>query len=135
MIEYSYGIIPLIKQEGEWKVLMILHQKGHWAFPKGRPMVGEREKETAIRELGEETGLYVARYFELAPLEEHYQFERDKQIIFKKALYFLAEVDGELEISPEEVADARWVSLEEAPQLATFSETQRLCREVVKILH
>ena len=36
--------------------LLIQHQAGHWAFPKGHANPGESPAETARREFAEETG-------------------------------------------------------------------------------
>ena len=41
------------------KVLMVKHNAGHCAFPKGHVEEGETEFETAIRETKEETGIDV----------------------------------------------------------------------------
>ena len=56
--------------EETWLVLLIKHKKGHWAFPKGHVEAGENLKQAAERELKEECGLKINRYFPLLPLQE-----------------------------------------------------------------
>ena len=47
---------------------------GHWGFPKGHQDAGESEKETAIRELKEETGIDAVNLLEDKTFTEHYSF-------------------------------------------------------------
>ena len=54
--EKSCGII-LIDDENQYLLVQLL--AGHWDFPKGHVEQGETEKETALREVLEETGLNV----------------------------------------------------------------------------
>jgi bis(5'-nucleosidyl)-tetraphosphatase len=75
----SFGIVPFLKEEGGWKVLLILHREGnHWGFPKGKANPGETPLEAATRELKEETGLSVIQILREEPLAEQYQFRRKK---------------------------------------------------------
>jgi bis(5'-nucleosidyl)-tetraphosphatase len=130
----SCGIIPL-KQTGEsWLVFMVRHRAGHWGFPKGHPEVGEREEETAARELQEETGLDIARLFDVSPISEDYWFTREGNRTFKRVVYFLALVQGEVVLQEEEVSDGRWVSFEEAEELLAFSQAKALCGRIQALL-
>ena len=56
--EKSCGCI-IIKDD---EVLLIKHNKGHWDFPKGHMEEGETEKQTAVREVKEETHMDVYIY-------------------------------------------------------------------------
>ena len=44
--------------------LLARHNGGHWSFPKGHVEKNETEKETALREIREETGLNVIKIIE-----------------------------------------------------------------------
>jgi 8-oxo-dGTP pyrophosphatase MutT (NUDIX family) len=127
--QFSYGIIPLRYLNQQWEVLLIQHQAGHWSFPKGHPEVKEEPKQTAVRELEEETGLKIVRFFSSEPLSETYYFMHQGQRICKTVAYFLAEVEGEVHLQLDEVAESRWVPIQEAEYFATFKEGQRLCQE------
>ena len=85
MREYSYGIIPLKYNDSlnGWEVLLVQHQGGYWAFPKGHANSGESHKETAERELQEETGLKVESYLLDEILKENYTFFFQKKRVFK----------------------------------------------------
>lgn len=134
-LEVSYGIIPFRQRSEKIEVLLVQHQAGHWAFPKGRPDPNEHPIDTAQRELKEETGLDVKRL--ILPednLVEHYFFDRDQQKIQKKVEYFLAEVEGELEIQEEELRDSIWLTPDLIEDQATFPESKRICAQVHEFL-
>ncbi len=133
-MEHSYGIIPLRRVGSKWETLLVKHQKGHWAFPKGHSDGQESPQETASRELHEETELRVIHFLSNEPLKEFYTYKLDGHLVEKTVIYFLAEVEGEVKIQIEEIEDFRWLSLEEAKQLTTFPESRRLVQEAVKFL-
>ena len=61
----SFGIVPLTYRQNFWEVFLVQHLNGaHWGFPKGRAEKGESLKQTAERELFEETGMKVIRYLD-----------------------------------------------------------------------
>ena len=132
--EYSFGIIPLRKEKGKWQVLLIQHQSGHWAFPKGHPEKGESSHESAERELFEETGLKVKSYLMQGGLKEHYFFMFNRQRISKNVEYFPAIVSGEVKIQEEEVKDSLWIEIGEAEKFITFKEGKKMCAQVALLL-
>jgi bis(5'-nucleosidyl)-tetraphosphatase len=133
-VEESFGIIPLVWRGNHWEVLLVHHHAGHWAFPKGHPEGGEEPRQSAERELREETGLTVTYYLSFPPLHERYTYERDGQAIDKQVTYFLAEVEGVLTPQPEEVGAAEWFFLADADSRISFPEGQELCQKVVALL-
>jgi 8-oxo-dGTP pyrophosphatase MutT (NUDIX family) len=94
-----------------------------WSLPKGTPHEGETTEATALREVGEETGLEVAI---TAPLPSiHYTFVQRGTRINKTVHYFLMEpVGGDLSRHDHEFARVRWIDFADAPGLLTF-ETER----------
>jgi 8-oxo-dGTP pyrophosphatase MutT (NUDIX family) len=134
MEEKSYGIIPLKMGEDGWKVLLIRHRAGHWAFPKGRPEEGETPEAAAIRELAEETGLSIVQFLDKVPVSETYIFRRGDNLIYKTVSYFLSLVTGSVKLQEEELDDYAWVLLGEAKSKITFPEGKNLCAEIEKRL-
>ena len=58
--EKSCGGLVFRRQNDLIQLLLIKHKKGgHWSFPKGHVEAGESERETAMREILEETGVHV----------------------------------------------------------------------------
>lgn len=54
-IEISCGAVVFTKINGEIKYLLIQNLEGIYGFPKGHVEKEEKEKETALREIYEET--------------------------------------------------------------------------------
>ena len=132
--EESFGIIPLRHSGKEWSVFVILHKHGnHWGFPKGKPEHDqEHPRESAARELKEETGLDVEKFLQEEPISEAYTFFRPGEKVEKKVHYFPAIVSGALLLQPEEIRDGKWMSFEEAIQQLTFDEAKRICTYIQK---
>lgn len=130
--DQSYGIIPLRMHRGIWQVLVILHRGGnHWGFPKGHSVLSETPQQAAARELKEETGLNVAKLLAEHPKTENYIFRRKKNLISKKAHYYPALVEGELQLQEEEIVDGRWLKIEEALEILSFEEARNILREIM----
>jgi len=127
-MDHSYGIIPLRPTKDGWEWFLVKHRKGHWAFPKGHAEAGESPKEAAVRELFEETGLKPVAFINEEPLEEHYQYLLDGDMVDKTVSYYLAEVTGELQLQLEEVIDGSWLSFSDALVRLTFDEAKHLCQ-------
>lgn len=133
--DFSYGIIPVRIWRKQWQVLLVQHHAGHWAFPKGHAEAGESSQQAAERELLEETGLKVKTYLSDQIFNENYVFRHQNVLIEKKVQYFLALVSGQVILQQEEIQAFQWLALEQALSTITFKEGQKLCRQVIDILH
>lgn len=103
-----------------------------WTLPKGTPQPGESLTETAIREVGEETGLRVEIRRPVGSIR--YTFVADDVRIDKTVHYFLMEaVGGHLARHDREFARVRWVDLEAAPALLTFDTERELVARVGRL--
>ncbi len=103
-----------------------------WTLPKGTPRPGESLTETAVREVGEETGLQVEIRRPIGSI--HYTFVADDVRIDKTVHYFLMEaVGGHLARHDREFARVRWVDLEAAPGLLTFETERELVARVGRL--
>ena len=131
----SFGVIPLKQFEGIWKVFVILHKEGHhWGFPKGRKNPGEQPLQSAQRELFEETGLKVVKLISPDPLIEDYSFRHQRKPQRKRVYYFIAEVEGDIRLQPEEIREGKWLPLAQAAESLTFAEARAICDHVLKLL-
>ena len=89
-------------------ILLIRHRKGgHWSFPKGHVEAGESERQTALREVREETGLRI----KLVSGFRHSVEYAPKPGVQKQVVYFLGyEIGGLLRPQEEEISELRWFS-------------------------
>jgi 8-oxo-dGTP pyrophosphatase MutT (NUDIX family) len=104
-----------------------------WSLPKGTPDGDETREQTAIREVGEETGLDVRI---LEPVGDiRYSFVRDGRRIDKTVHYFLMEaVGGDLGDHDHEFEDVRWVTVSEAESIMSFpTERQIVARALSQV--
>jgi 8-oxo-dGTP pyrophosphatase MutT (NUDIX family) len=122
------GIV--VREEGEGPSLVIGMRRRDrdavtWTLPKGTPNPGETVAETALREVGEETGLEVRIVAQLDSIQ--YTFVQSGTRIHKTVHYFLMEpVGGDLSRHDHEFERVRWVSFDEAPELLTFPTERAL---------
>ena len=110
------GVVRRRGAEGGDEIVLV-HRPAYddWSFPKGKLEDGEREEDTALREVEEETGLRCRLERELATTRY-----RDARGRSKTVRYWLMEpVSGHLAAN-NEVDDARFVPVEEARALLTY---------------
>ena len=109
-------------------------RKRIWALPKGRIDPGETAAETAVREVREETGVEGRLVEKLGDVRYVYTARWEGasgERIFKVVSFFLlravrgriGEIDEEMQI---EVAEARWLPLEEAPRLLSYDGERKM---------
>jgi bis(5'-nucleosidyl)-tetraphosphatase len=129
--ETAYGIVPLRRTKTGWEVFLIQQCNGSWwGLPKGHMEAKEVPLETAKRELAEETHLRCRRLLSEDPLQDQYRFCLNEDMINKKVYYFLAEVEGEVQLDAREVQAGVWLPLDRAIEQATFSEMKILLQRV-----
>ena len=98
-------IVPTRRAAGGAKVL---------ALPKGHVDPGETPEQAATREVKEETGLDAELKEKLGDVR--YWYQRDGRRIFKVVTFYLFErTGGSFEEHDDEVVEAKWIPLAEAP--------------------
>jgi 8-oxo-dGTP pyrophosphatase MutT (NUDIX family) len=110
---------------------------GLWALPKGRIDEGERGEATALREVAEETGAHGRSLGKLGDVK--YAFTWEGERIFKVVSFFLVRYEGgRLGGLPEEfrheVAEVKWLPLEEAPRLLAYGGEKDMARKALALL-
>lgn len=103
-----------------------------WTLPKGTPSDGESIDQTALREVGEETGLEVRIVAPVGAIQ--YFFTQDGQRIHKTVHFFLMEATGgSLESHDHEFDEVRWVPIEEAWALLTFPTERQIVEQALPV--
>ena len=110
-----------------------------WALPKGKIDPGESAAETAVREVREETGVEGMLVEKLGDVRYVYIASwkgASGERIFKVVSFFLLRAGrgriGAIEDAMRiEVAEARWLPLEEAPQLLSYSGEREMAAKAL----
>ena len=76
------------KKDGKRKYILITNISGHIGFPKGHIESGENEKQTALREIYEETGVHTTI---IDGFREFYNYKINNFIDFINQLFRCAE--------------------------------------------
>ena len=123
--EKSCGCIII----NDGKVLLIKSTRGHWDFPKGHIEKNETEKETALREVKEETNLDVAITSEKKYIN-HYITDTE---VDKTVVYFIAKkIGGEEKPQEGETIEVKLFEFKEALKTLTFDNTKEILKNVLK---
>ena len=138
--EFSAGGVLVRRLRGSWHVAAIRpagKPEGVWALPKGRIDPGESVEATALREVQEETGASGRSLGKLGDVR--YVFSWEGRRIFKVVSFFLVRYEsGKLGEIPEEfrheVAEVRWLPLEDAPRLLAYQGERRLVEKAIAVL-
>ena len=112
--------------------------EGVWALPKGLVGSGEKPEETALREVAEETGVEATSLGKLGDIR--YVYTRAGERVFKVVSFYLLRYRrGRLGDLPPalafEVAEARWLPLEEAPRLLAYKGERDMADRALARLH
>ena len=115
-------------------------REGVWALPKGKIDAGESPAETAVREVREETGVEGRLVEKLGDVRYVYTASwKGGERIFKIVSFFLLRAGqgriGAIEEAMRvEVAEARWLPLEEAPRLLTYGGEREMAAKALERL-
>lgn len=113
----SCGVIPVyIKEDGTVTFLLVQGYGRYWGFPKGGKKEGETHKETAERELFEETQLVCDSFVENALYTERYLIPKKRgSNIMKKVIYYVGIMKNTNVVrQTTELRNHGWFTFEEA---------------------
>ena len=110
--------------------------EGVWALPKGLISPGENAELTALREVAEETGLEGTSLGKLGDVR--YVYFRGERIFKVVSFYLFRYRRGRIGEIPagfrHEVAEARWLPLEDAPRLLAYKGEREMAEKALMML-
>ncbi|HAX61087.1 MAG TPA: NUDIX hydrolase [Elusimicrobia bacterium] len=129
MNEFSAGGV-IIKDK---KLLLVkvknLFGKIIWTFPKGHIEKSETIKNTALREVSEETG-YNCKI--IKPLgKTHYNFRHQNKFISKEVVWFLMAPVKKTGIHDHEILSTKWVKINEAKKYLKYDTDLKLLEKIL----
>ncbi|MBQ6147695.1 NUDIX domain-containing protein [Candidatus Saccharibacteria bacterium] len=124
----SGGIVfRLSKDKKDIEILLIQDSKNRWTIPKGHIEPGENAKQTAIREIGEEAGLYhISVLCWLGKI--HFKYRRlDKLVLMTTQIYLVHSLDSHETPQKEKWMNGiKWFKFADALDKIEYEDIEKL---------
>ncbi|MBU1135987.1 MAG: NUDIX domain-containing protein [Nanoarchaeota archaeon] len=134
--EESAGVVIYCIDNEQTKFLLLKYPS-YWGFSKGLIEEGESEKETALRELEEETGIPNVEIIPNFEFRQNWFFKHQGNIIRKSAVYFLSKVENKfidkIKLSPEHT-DFKWLNFDNAIKKIEIKQNKEMLKKAYDFL-
>lgn len=143
--QISVGAIIVRLENNHPKYLLLYragdkHHRSAWTLPRGKMQEGEHKKQTAVREIKEETGISDLKFLP-AFREKMSWYFREKNLetgqvnsIFKTAYFYLALTETkEIRLSDEN-QKGEWLDFEAASARLSFARTKKILARAAEYL-
>ena len=137
--EFSAGGIVFKKERGKIYILVSQHsQHLGWVFPKG--LIGDKEnnkrekkEETAVREVGEETGAEAEIIKQIEPVTYWYVWEGEKT---KKTVYYfiMKHTGGDITKHDYEMSAVEWLPEDKVLARLTYKSDKDAYKEALPLI-
>jgi diadenosine hexaphosphate hydrolase (ATP-forming) len=121
------GIVYRVTKKKKIEILLVQDSRDRWTIPKGHIEQGETAKQTAGREVREETGLRDVKVHELLG-KIHFRFRRGPALVLMTTQIFLVEAKGDTTRLTKEdwMNSIKWMPAEEAFDRIAYEDISRL---------
>ena len=132
----SAGGVVYRQREGKLEVLLCGRREPVlWALPKGTPNPGEHIRETALREVNEETGLEVEIVGKLGSIRYFFMRVQDNTRCDKTVHHYLMEPSGgDLSLHDHEFDQVQWFPVEEAIALMNYPNEINMVKRAQEVI-
>ncbi len=115
------------KKTSEIEILLIADSKGRWTIPKGHIEEGETPRQTAKREIQEETGLKEMEMLDWLG-KINFRYRRINSLVLMTTEIFLVRAKGDTDkIVPQEwMTDIKWLPVKEALDKIQYEDIGKL---------
>ena len=121
------GIVFRHGKNGQVEILLIQDSKGRWTIPKGHIEEGETARQTAEREIQEETGLKKMQVQDWLG-KINFRYRRGNSLVLMTTEIFLVKAEGNgKDIKPEKwMTSIGWLSANEALDKIEYDDIGKL---------
>ena len=127
--ERSAGIV-LFREDDSKKMFLLLHYpSGHWDFVKGRIEKNEQERQAALRETKEETGITDVEFIDGFEEKIHYAYQYDGKLVRKEVVFFLGRTKTSTIVLSDEHLDHVWLEYDDAYSKTTYQNAKGLLKK------
>lgn len=120
-------VFRMNKASNDIEILLIQDSKGRWTIPKGHIEPGETAKQTAVREIGEEAGLFhIEVLMWLGKI--HFQYRRvDKLVLMMTQIYLVRALDDHETPTKEQwMKGIKWFKFSDAINAIEYEDIEKL---------
>jgi ADP-ribose pyrophosphatase YjhB (NUDIX family) len=121
------GIVFRRHKDGKVEILLIADSKNRWTIPKGHIEEGETPRQTAEREIQEETGLKKMKMLDWLG-KINFRYRRINTLVLMTTEIFLVEAQGDTDkIVPQEwMKGIKWFTTNEALDKIEYEDIGKL---------
>ena len=127
--ERSAGIVLYRESATKKFFLLLLYPSGHWDFVKGKIEKNEDNRQAAIRETREETGIIDVEFVDGFEERIHYTYQFFGKIVQKEVVFFLGKTKTEDVKLSEEHLDHIWLEFDDALAKTTYQNAKNLLQK------
>lgn len=120
-------VFRITRDQKDIEILLIQDSKGRWTIPKGHIEPGETAKQTAIREIGEESGLFHIQVLTwLGKIQ--FQYRRiDKLVLMTTQIYLVRAMDDDETPTKEQwMKGIKWFKFNDAIDAIEYEDIEKL---------
>ncbi len=131
LYEKSCGAVLYTEEDGVRKFMLIKNMSGHIGFPKGHMELSENEKQTAEREVWEETGVHTKIE---SGFREYYNYSVNS-FVRKQAVYFVAKFKkADIEMNIREISEYLLVTFDEGMKVLNYPHDRSILAKADKFI-
>lgn len=135
-LQFSAGGVVYRKAGDGIEIIILTRGEGQiFCLPKGKIEKPETPRQTALREVKEETGLTGEIEADLGKINYWFHSEEDKARVHKTVYFYLVKyLSGDTKDHDTDAEDVRWLLIDEALKIMTYPSERQMAEKAGTLL-